>query len=239
MDTVKINRGNTRLIAHRGLSGIECENTAAAFVAAANRGYYGIETDLHKTSDGSYILFHDDRTGRLSDRDLAVEKTDLATLRSLSLFDRDGKTRCDLCIPTLEEYLHICRKYEKIAVLELKNRFTKTEIEEILKICQNAYFLKNIIFISFEQKNLVELKQLYPAAQAQFLCNCRVDKELINMLKKNGFDLDIHYERLDEAAISLLHQNGILVNCWTCDSKAQAEKLVSYGVDFITTNILE
>ena len=42
MDTVKIIKGKTKLIAHRGLSGIETENTAAAFVAAGNRDYYGI-----------------------------------------------------------------------------------------------------------------------------------------------------------------------------------------------------
>lgn len=36
MDTVKINHGNTKMIAHRGMSGIEQENTNAAFVAAEN-----------------------------------------------------------------------------------------------------------------------------------------------------------------------------------------------------------
>ena len=36
--------GNTKMVAHRGLSGIETENTAAAFVAAGNRGYWGSET---------------------------------------------------------------------------------------------------------------------------------------------------------------------------------------------------
>ena len=44
MNTIKLNKGNVRVVAHRGLSGIERENTNAAFVAAANRSYYGIET---------------------------------------------------------------------------------------------------------------------------------------------------------------------------------------------------
>ena len=29
------------------------------------------------------------------------------------------------------------------------------------------------------------------------------------------------------------------INCWTCDDKASAEELISMGVDYITTNILE
>ena len=44
MDTIKINRGNTRMIAHRGVSGLETENSIPAFVAAGNRSYYGVET---------------------------------------------------------------------------------------------------------------------------------------------------------------------------------------------------
>ena len=58
MDTVKINKRNTQLVAHRGLSGIETENTNAAFVAAGNRSYYGIETDVHRTADGKFIIYH-------------------------------------------------------------------------------------------------------------------------------------------------------------------------------------
>ena len=43
---------NTKIVAHRGLSGIEPENTNLAFVAAGNRSYFGIETDIHVTKDG-------------------------------------------------------------------------------------------------------------------------------------------------------------------------------------------
>ena len=32
---------------------------------------------------------------------------------------------------------------------------------------------------------------------------------------------------------------NIKVNCWTVDDPADAERLISWGVDFITTNILE
>ena len=39
MDTIKINSNGVKIIAHRGLSGIEKENTCPAFVAAGNRSY--------------------------------------------------------------------------------------------------------------------------------------------------------------------------------------------------------
>ena len=65
MDTVKVQSGNAKMVAHRGLSGIELENTCAAFVAAGNRGYYGIETDIQRTKDGVLVLHHDDTLERI------------------------------------------------------------------------------------------------------------------------------------------------------------------------------
>ena len=71
MDTVKLqNKGNCEMIAHRGVSGIELENTCAAFVAAGNRSYFGIETDVHRTADGQYVIIHDDTTTRVTGQEL-------------------------------------------------------------------------------------------------------------------------------------------------------------------------
>ena len=238
-DTVKIKKGKTRLIAHRGLSGIELENTMPAFIAAANRDYFGIETDIRRTADGRYVVFHDEKTGRLCEKDVSVKKTRFNKLRELTLTDRDGKPRSDLKIPSFEEYLQTCRRYEKVAVTELKVSFTGSEINEILKICEKTYDMSRIIFISFEEKNLIALREISRTAQIQLLYKGKVDERLIARLTKYHFDLDIRYDQLREENIRLLHQNGIAVNCWTCDNKPAAEKLTAWGVDFITTNILQ
>ena len=239
MDTVKFNKNNTALIAHRGLSGIECENTAAAFVAAGNRSYFGIETDVHKTADGKFIIIHDDNTGRVSAENLSVENSNFDVLRKLRLNAGDGKTREDLCLPSLEEYLRICKTYGKTGVLELKNPFEKSDIEKILNIDKNEYETDKLIFISFDYNNLVNIKELDHTATVQFLCGCPVDDVLIEKLLKYGMDLDIHYSYLNEDSIKRLHDNGIKINCWTVDGKLDAERLAEWGVDYITSNILE
>ena len=90
-DTLKIQtKMSTKFVAHRGVSGLECENTAAAFLAAGNRTYYGVETDIYRTSDGEYICHHDGSTGRICDTDLPIEASTLNELRSLTLRDTDG-----------------------------------------------------------------------------------------------------------------------------------------------------
>lgn len=107
MNTIRIQKKQTQLIAHRGLSGLEAENTLCAFVAAGNRSYFGIETDVHRTSDGQFIIVHDNDTARVAGNAQVyeVERTDYATLRSLPLLDRNGKAgRVDLHLPSLDEY---------------------------------------------------------------------------------------------------------------------------------------
>ena len=66
MDTEKYRALKTKTIAHRGLSAIECENTNAAFIAAGNRSYFGIETDVHVTADKRFVIIHDDTMKRVS-----------------------------------------------------------------------------------------------------------------------------------------------------------------------------
>ena len=36
-----------------------------------------------------------------------------------------------------------------------------------------------------------------------------------------------------------MHANGRVVNVWTVDRVEAAEKMIEYGVDMITSNILE
>jgi len=39
--------------------------------------------------------------------------------------------------------------------------------------------------------------------------------------------------------VDAFHAAGIKINCWTVDSVADAERLADWGVDYITSNILE
>ena len=83
MNTKKFNSLNTSVIAHRGLSGIERENTCPAFIAAGNRSYFGIETDVHVTKDGQFVIIHDETTERVSlgKYNINVEESDIQLLK--------------------------------------------------------------------------------------------------------------------------------------------------------------
>lgn len=238
MDTIKYKKLKTQTIAHRGLSGIECENTCAAFVAAGNRSYLGIETDVHITADGNFAVIHDDNTARVSDINLEVEKSTFSELSKIKLKMQDGYQREDYIIPTLEEYIGICKRYQKIAVLELKNHFKEDEIRKIADIIKEKDYLNNVIFISFDLENLKTLRKILPLQKLQYLVS-KFNEDVLQTLKEYSLDIDIGYKALDENAVKVLKSNDIKINCWTCDIKDDAERLAKMGVDFITSNILE
>lgn len=240
LNTIKIeNKKDTRFIAHRGLSGLELENTISAFVAAGNRSYMGIETDVHVTRDGKFVVFHDDTTGRLCDEDLKLGDTDYSVLKNLTLKPQKNRTiGSDFIIPDLKDYLSICASYDKIAVLELKERMSPEHIAAIYAEVEKYYDPQKMIFISFSLDNLKDLRAQQPSANIQYLVQTFNDN-ILNTLKEFKFDLDIGYWICSKEVIDICHQNGIKVNCWTVDNPGDAERLIDYGVDYITTNILE
>lgn len=241
MNTVKIDKKNVKMIAHRGVSGLERENTNPAFVAAGNRSYFGVETDVHVTKDGKFVIIHDETTDRVSMEKYSVnvEESNYSEICDIVLPDLDGSlNRQDIRIPLLIDYIKICKKYDKTCVLEVKNAFSLENLKKMVEEITLAEYIENVIFISFDLGNCITLRKLLPESRIQWLL-CEISDDTIKILKENKIDLDIYYKALTKENIELLHSHGIKVNCWTCDDKEEAEKLVEYGVDFITSNILE
>lgn len=250
MNTIKINKGSTRMIAHRGLSGLETENSIQAFIAAGNRSYYGVETDVHVTKDGKFVVIHDDNTGRVAYDDVRVEASTYELVRKIrlkSLCPAGGKDeegaweagdRQDLVIPNLAEYIRTCKKYEKRCILELKNEFRPEDVERLAEEIRGMDYLEEVTFISFSLNNMVCLRKLLPAQELYYLAGA-YDEKVHDALKKHGLHLDIYYRALTKEIVEKLHDDGILINCWTCDNKEEGERLAEWGVDYITSNILE
>ncbi len=237
-DTIKVNLPHIKMIAHRGVSGLERENTNAAFVAAGNRSYWGIETDVYRTKDGHFLVIHDDGTERVAGVNLVVEETDFAELRAIRMNDLDGHPRGDLMFPTLAEYITICKKYDKEAVLELKNRFTPEDIGRIVGIVRNCGWLERTVFISFSYENCVNVRMLLPDQRIQYL-RSEFQEDSLDKLLAYRFDLDISWTGVNEEQVKRCIANGIHVNCWTCDEVDVAHRLADWGVEYLTTNILE
>lgn len=237
-ETLKMLANKPRMIAHRGLSGLERENTCAAFVAAGNRSYYGIETDIHRTKDGQYIVYHDDNLVRLLGDKRIVEEMTFDELRTLRLKDHDEIVREDLVLPSLVEYIRICKKYDKESVLEIKNHFEPEDIDNVIEIIRAEGWLERTIFISFDLPNCLCLRERLPEQRVQYLVKV-CDAEVLAVLRSKKLDLDMYYRNCTKEIVDSCHDLGVNVNVWTVDDLDAAYQMVLAGVDFITTNIIE
>ncbi len=232
-------KGNIKMIAHRGVSGLERENTCPAFVAAGVKSYYGVETDVRMTKDGKFIISHDGDLMRVGGLNISIEESTFAELRKVRLKDTDDVTvREDLCLPSLQEYIAICRKYDKQSILELKGEFSQNKIVKMVELIQSMGWFERTTFISFCGDNLVALKNAFPNADIQFL-SMKCGEEEIAFMEKHAFDADLLHKVITKELVDTLHEKGIKVNCWTVDDLEIAARMRDCGVDFITSNILE
>ena len=111
-------------------------------------------------------------------------------------------------------------------------------IEQLIEEIKELDYLENVIFISFSLKNMISLRNLLPEHTLQYLTSV-YNEEVHQALRDYKLDWDVNYKALTKELIEQMHAEGIKVNCWTVDEKEDAERLVDWGVDFITTNILE
>ncbi|MFE9096840.1 glycerophosphodiester phosphodiesterase [Streptomyces sp. NPDC007264] len=89
---------NFLTIGHRGVMGVEPENTLRSFVAAERAGLDVIELDLHLSKDRALVIMHDAEVDRTTDGTGPISEKTLAELRAL---DAGRGER----VPVLEEVL--------------------------------------------------------------------------------------------------------------------------------------
>lgn len=236
MKPIRIEAGHTKMIAHRGAGKVWVENSLPAFRNAAKCSYWGIETDIHCTKDGKYIIIHDDETDRVTGEHYVVEETDFDTLRNLHLLGLEGD---EARLPTLEEYITACKDGDKYCVLELKNRMPEENIKEIMDKIDAMGYLDRTVFISFSLDNMLAVEKLRPIQAKQFLIHQRNAEEAIEQVRIHPMDVDVKYPIATAEFIDEMHALGCKVNTWTVNTEEDAAKLIDAGVDFITTDILE
>jgi glycerophosphoryl diester phosphodiesterase len=239
MDTLKIVKENVKMIAHRGLSGLEKENTIAAFIAAGNKSYYGTECDIHLTKDNVFVVCHDDHTGRVSPVKKVIKELTYEELSQICLYGFESKTtRSYLKIPTLREYLEVSKKYNKNCIIEIKCELEKKDVDKLFVEIEEFEYLSNITFISFNLENLKKIRRINKTIPLQYLTSTYT-KELPELCKKEKVDIDMAYRELSLPIVEEFHNLDVKVNAWTVNNPIEALILVSWNIDYITTNILE
>ena len=231
------NIADVKLTAHRGFSGIAPENTLVAFEKAGEYGFYATECDVHLTKDGVWVIYHDDNIFRLTNGYKNIED---ATYEELQQYVIDNGVNVDNYpnqkIPTLEEYLVICKDMRIIPQIEIKNG-SKEKLQEILDLLQKYELKENAIIISFKGEMIKKVRELDEKIELWYLVE-EITEENIKISKDNNYKLAFNHKKNDEEVIKKAIGQGLTLCAWTVDDLTVLEELYNLGVKFITTNAI-
>ena len=221
------------VIAHRGASAYETENSLAAFRKAFELKADAIEMDIWRTVDDSLVIMHDRTTGRTANGNLVVPESTAAALRTLRL--NNGEQ-----IPFLSDAIRLLPKRKKM-VIEIKNFKEKGNAGTVFPMLSDQLKQsgrsKDAIIISFGAEVLAEAKKHLPECKCYFLSGKEMaEDELIATCLKLKLDgLNVHYKILTESLAEKTKQAGLDLLVWTVDEPEQI-KQASGKVSGITTN---
>jgi len=144
---------NKIIIAHRGASAYESDNSLNSFRRALDMGADMVEFDLRKTGDGVYIGYHNNKLkGRL------VSETSYKDLNKL--FGRDA-----FQIPTVEEIIEVCGKE---ASFDVHLKEPEYAIEAV-GLMQKLVDRNKIIVTSEHMDALRQIKNKYSALRLGYI----------------------------------------------------------------------
>lgn len=221
------------VIAHRGASAYEPENTMRSFELARRMGADGIELDIFRSRDGKIVVTHDENLKRLTGADLITRKTTLADLRGLDF----GKGER---IPLLDEVLEEFGKSFAAINVEIKSTGLGTDgIEEALVKTLERHKLKHTLWISsFNPFNLLRLKRLDSSLNTGYL----VDPQSLitrwtqwpRLIGSQSANLENQWANPDRVA--RYRALGFKIWVWTVNSRADMQRWITAGADAIITN---
>ena len=232
-----ITNAQTKIIAHRGFSGVAPENTLIAFQKAIDSNADYIELDVRKTKNDSIIVIHDTSVDRTSSDDIKgiVSELNYSDLSNINVGypSKFDDQYINEKIPTLREVLQLTKGKIKVCI-EIKVNGIETDVLRIVKYTGVNYY---IIIFSFYFTVLTKIKQLDNNIPTLLLVN-KADSLTINSAKEIelsaigvGYGTTVTKEFIDSA-----HKNGMEVWKWTVNDEDKMVKLIDLGIDGIITN---
>lgn len=246
-------KASVKFIAHRGYSTKYPENTTLAFEKAGEEaGVWGIETDVANTADNQLVILHDDNLARTTNiqaddpnyakniNELTFDQAESYKIKGvLPGIDQD-QVYDNLHLPTLRQYLDICKKSGKEAFLELKNVNNMTALKEVVKEISEAGMQEHTTLISFNLGELEEVRNVLPggkeiALMAIYNRQLQEDDYIYLSHLQAGADRNKDTTNVDE--ILAARKYGVDYGIWTVShNDAAVDDLIKNGADKVTLN---
>lgn len=210
------------IIAHRGASAEQPENTLAAFRYALALEVDGIELDVRVTRDGVPVVFHDNSLRRLTGAPGRVAGKTWTELGSLRVRGREP-------IPRLADVLRLTRGLAMVQI-ELKSG----PVAPVLCAIKTARAADWVILASFDHRLVVEARKLAPAIPRMLISEGRLAPALLvrRLAACGATGLSVNQRSVRSAAwVRHFQLRGYAVWSWTVNDLPLARRLAGWGVD--------
>lgn len=224
-------------IAHRGGTEVAPENSVAAFAAATELGFGYLETDVHLTSDGVLVAFHDDELDRVTDGHGVLAQLPWSEVAQA----RIGGTEP---VPTLDELLETFPD----ARFNIDPKSDHVVVALVAALRRHGA-LSRVCIGAFSDDRLRRMRSLVGPE----LCTAAGPREIAALarasrLGRTDRTAECEYrclqvpvrhlkvEIVTPAFVQAAHDRGVQVHVWTIDDPTEMHRLLELGVDGIMTD---
>ncbi len=211
------------VIAHRGASAREPENSLAAFRSALDLGSDGVELDIHATADGALVVHHDDTVAGVY-----IPRSSLDTVRQCVLANGEP-------VPTLGEALDVLGAEVRVFV-EVKT-LDASQQEALLRVFDDGPAPPHYHVHSFDHRIVRRLLQQRDALVGGVLSASYPVNPLIQLEQTGATELWQQESLVDDELVAAVHAIGRRIFPWTADAPTRIEELIDMGVDGICSNV--
>lgn len=213
------------MIAHRGASGTELENSFSALRAASYQGADGVELDVHASADGELLVHHDGIIG-----DVQIPLVLAQDVMRLRLSNGEP-------LPTLEQALETIGPRLQVFV-EVKSLDPKWD-DRLLATLDGGPNSGGYAVHSFAFHVVRRLGEKRPDLPRGLLSEVYTKMPRKSLQDASASTLWQERATIDEPLIRTVHSIGARIFVWTVDDPAEMLELIGWGVDGLCTNFPE
>jgi len=238
--------GGPLVIAHRGASASEAENSTGAYWRALADGADVLELDVQLSRDGAIVVSHDSTLTRALGVPMAIGESDLAALRAQLAAHHPGVNPAAL-LPTLDE---VMEQFPRVRLnVELKTD-SAALADAVAAAVERHGRADQVLVASFHgdalrrfrsaSRGRVATSASMGEAARFYICYlldvpARPDYEALQIPPRLRSSWPRF--RLDSPAfVAFAHRHGLAVQYWTIDDEATIASLLGAGADGIMSN---